>query len=94
VPEGSPYRTRISVAPVEQKEIRRTLVLPATVEADPVLTLNILPPLTGRIVELKVRLGDEVTQGQTVAVLDSGDLAQVLSDTEKARDGVVRTKKR
>ncbi|HKD27009.1 MAG TPA: efflux RND transporter periplasmic adaptor subunit [Xanthobacteraceae bacterium] len=93
VPEGSPLRTLLAVAPPTLKEVARTLVLPATVEADPSRTVKVLPPVTGRITELKVQLGGRVVQGQELAVIDSGDLAQAYSDIEKARSTVTLTKK-
>jgi membrane fusion protein, heavy metal efflux system len=85
IPEGSPYRNRVKVAPVEAQTIRAMRVLPANVEADATRTVSILPPVTGRVLELKVRLGDEVKQGQALAVIDSGDLAQAYADDDKAR---------
>jgi cobalt-zinc-cadmium efflux system membrane fusion protein len=92
VPEGSPLRTRVAVGPAEMKEIPNTLVLPAAVEADPARTVKVLPPLTGRIIDLKVQLGDQVAKGQALAVLDSGDLAQAYSDDDKARSMLRLTK--
>jgi cobalt-zinc-cadmium efflux system membrane fusion protein len=93
VPEGSPLRTLLTVAPPTIKEVARTLVLPATVEADPSRTVKVMPPVTGRVIELKVQLGGRVVQGQELAVIDSGDLAQAYSDIEKARSTVTLTKK-
>ena len=93
VPDTSPLRTLLTVAPPTMKEVARTLVLPATVEADPSRTVKVMPPVTGRIVELKVQLGGRVVQGQELAVIDSGDLALAYSDIEKARSAVTLTKK-
>jgi cobalt-zinc-cadmium efflux system membrane fusion protein len=92
VPEGSPVRTRLAVAPVAQQDIKHDLVLPAVVEADPGRTVNVLPPVAGRVVSLKVQLGARVTEGQELLVLDSGDLAQAFSDDEKARTELTLTK--
>jgi multidrug efflux pump subunit AcrA (membrane-fusion protein) len=66
IPEGSPYRDRLKIAPVEAETMRAMRVLPANVEADATRTVSILPPVTGRVLELKVRLGDEVKQGQAL----------------------------
>jgi len=93
VPDGSPLRTLLTVAAPTMKEVARTLVLPATVEADPSRTVKVMPPVTGRIIELKVQLGGRVVQGQELAVIDSGDLAQAYSDIEKARSTLTLTKK-
>jgi len=81
------------VAPVAEHEIERRLVLPAIVEADPARTVKVLPPLTGRVTDLMVQLGERVTQGQPLAVIDSGDLAQAYADIEKAKSVVTLTKK-
>jgi len=92
VPEGSPVRSRLTIADVVSKQLPRTLTLPAVVEADPGRTVKVLPPVAGRVVSLKVQLGARVTQGQELAVIDSGDLAQAYSDDEKARSALTLTK--
>jgi cobalt-zinc-cadmium efflux system membrane fusion protein len=63
------------------------------VEADPARTANVLPALTGKVVALKVGLGDHVTRGQLLAVIDSGDFAQANADVDKARDALDLAKK-
>lgn len=93
IPAGSPYRERVAVVPVEQRSLEQTRVLPASVEADPARVFNVLPPLGGRVTELKVRLGDRVTLGQPLAVIDSGDLAQAHADADKARAQVALTRR-
>ncbi len=93
IPEGSPLRSKVTIGAVGQQEIQRKLVLPAVVEADPSRTVKVLPPVTGRVIDLKVQLGERVVQGQELAVIDSGDLAQAYSDIEKARSMVTLTKK-
>jgi membrane fusion protein, heavy metal efflux system len=92
VPEGSPVRSALAIAPVAVKDIRRDLVLPAVVEADPGRTVKVLPPVAGRVVVLKVQLGERIVQGQELLVLDSGDLAQAFADDEKARTLLTLTK--
>src|SRR3954447_22209396 len=79
VPPSSLLRTQLVVAEVAQKEVARTLVLPAMVESDPARTVKVLPPVAGRVAELKVQLGERVKEGQDLAVIDSGDLAQAYS---------------
>ena len=93
VPPDSLLRSQLVVADVASKEVARSLVLPAMVEADPARTVKVLPPVTGRVVELKVQLGERVKEGQELAVIDSGDLAQVYSDIEKAQSALTLTKK-
>jgi cobalt-zinc-cadmium efflux system membrane fusion protein len=93
VPEGSPVRGKLTIGPVGVQDIQRKLVLPAIVEADPARTVKVLPPLTGRVTDLMVQLGERVTQGQELAVIDSGDLAQAYADIEKAKSVVTLTRK-
>ncbi len=93
VPDTSPLRALLTVAAPTLKDVVRTLVLPAVVEADPSRTVRVMPPVTGRVTELKVQLGGRVTRGQELAVIDSGDLAQAYADIEKARSTVTLTKK-
>jgi len=88
VPPDSPLRARISVAPATADPTPHSEFLPGVVEADPAATVNILPPLTGRLLELRVHLGDTVRRGQVLAVLASGDLAQAYADADKARDAL------
>jgi cobalt-zinc-cadmium efflux system membrane fusion protein len=59
VPEGSPLRTSLALAPVAEQDIARSLALPAMVEADPARLIKVLPPLAGRVTQLKVQLGEQ-----------------------------------
>jgi cobalt-zinc-cadmium efflux system membrane fusion protein len=86
IPQGSALRSRLLVQQVAIKNSPHILVLPAAVEADPARTINILPPVAGRVVKLNVSLGDRVVKGQPIAVIESGDLAQAYADDDKARD--------
>lgn len=85
IPDGSPLRDKLTIAAIGQKEIRRNLVLPAVVEADPARLVKVLPPLAGRVTQLKVQLGEEVVRGQPLAVLDSPDLATAYADYDRAK---------
>jgi len=88
VPEGSALRGRLSVEPAAAHPVSGKLLLPAVVEADPARTAAVLTPLAGRVVALKVALGDRVAKGQALAVIDSADLGQALDDDEKAADSL------
>ncbi|MBV8062531.1 MAG: efflux RND transporter periplasmic adaptor subunit [Nevskia sp.] len=86
VPEGSPLRQRLTVAPAPAEQVGGSLVIPGVVESDPARTAAVLTPLSGRVLELKVALGDRVAKGQVLALLDSPDLAQAYDDDDKAAD--------
>jgi cobalt-zinc-cadmium efflux system membrane fusion protein len=86
VPEGSALRARLSVMPASLQPVSANLVLPAVVESDPARTALVLPALGGRVLTLKVGLGQRVVRGQLLAVIDSPDLAQAYDDNDKAAD--------
>jgi len=92
VPEGSPLRGKLTIGTVTQQQIDRTLQLPAIVEAEPARTVKVLPPVAGRLIDLKIQLGERVERGQELAVIDSSDLAQAYADEDKARSAVKMTK--
>jgi len=58
------------------------------VEANPAQVVNVLAPLTGRLVALKVGLGDQVRRGDVLLEIASPDLDQARSDVEKAVDAL------
>jgi cobalt-zinc-cadmium efflux system membrane fusion protein len=93
VPEGSALRARLSVMPASAQPVSPKLLLPAVVESDPARTAAVLTPLSGRLIALKVALGDRVVRGQVLAVIDSPDLEQAYNDNEKAADSFHLTEK-
>jgi membrane fusion protein, heavy metal efflux system len=60
------------------------LDLPAHIEPDPTRVVHVFAPAGGRIVEMKVRPWDQVEKGQTLATLESSDLARAVADYHKA----------
>ena len=93
VPEYSAIRSRLAVAAVAEREMRRDVVLPAVVEADPARLIKVLPPVAGRVIQLKVQLGERVTAGQPLVVIDSPDLAGAYADYERAKAGIAYARK-
>jgi membrane fusion protein, heavy metal efflux system len=85
VPEGSPVRARLVIQPVVEQDIKRSLVLPAIVEADPGRLIKVLPPLAGRVTQLKVQLGQRVAADQPLVVIDSPDLATAYADYDRGK---------
>jgi cobalt-zinc-cadmium efflux system membrane fusion protein len=93
VPEGSALRSRLNVMAASSQAVSPKLLLPAIVESDPARTAAVLAPLSGRLVALKVALGDRVSRGQVVAIIDSPDFGQAYEDNEKAADAFKLTEK-
>ncbi len=90
IPQGSALRSQVVVQQVTVNDGPHKIMLTAAVEADPSRTVNILSPLSGRVVRLLVHLGDHVLKGQPLVVINSGDLAQAYADDDKARDAQQR----
>jgi cobalt-zinc-cadmium efflux system membrane fusion protein len=85
VPERSAIRGRLAIAPVIERDVRRDLVLPAAVEADPARLIKVLPPVAGRVMQLKVELGQRVAANQPLVIIDSPDLAAAYADYDRAK---------
>lgn len=93
VPQDSPLRGRLGIAPAAYQSVRRTLEAPAEVEADPARMARITPPLPGRIVELFVRFGERVSAGQPLYALDSPDLVSAQTDYLRARSALAQAER-
>ena len=76
IPLHSPLRSELKIQAVGTLTLPHIVSVPGLVEADPRYTVNIMPPLTGRLIKLQVRLGDSVKKNQVLAVISSPDLAQ------------------
>jgi membrane fusion protein, heavy metal efflux system len=74
----------VQYAKVVDQTVPETLDLAARVQADPTKVIRIFPPASGRVVAIEVKPGDSVRRGQTVAILNSSDVASARSDYAKA----------
>ena len=93
VPEHSPLRQRLTVVAATAEPVSPKLALPGVVESDPARTAAVLPALSGRVLELKVTLGERVQRGQVLAVINSPDLGQAWDDNDKAAASFSLTRK-
>lgn len=83
-------KANLRVESVHAQNVAETLQIPGRVEADPAHLVHIYPPLSGRILNLTLTPGQEIRKGQTIAMLQSGDVAQARADFEKARIETLR----
>jgi cobalt-zinc-cadmium efflux system membrane fusion protein len=65
--------------------LRIVLTANGSVTPDINRTIHVTSLGSGRVVELKARLGDYVKKGQALLVISSPDLASAMSDYQKAR---------
>lgn len=81
----------LQVATVSVQTVQNEVAVPAKVQADPDRVVHVYPPVSGRLVSLKIRPGDAVKQGQVIAILESSDAAGARSDYEKAKIEAARS---
>jgi membrane fusion protein, heavy metal efflux system len=67
-----------------QRVARSQLVVTGTVNADVSRTVPVVSIATGRVVEIKARLGDTVQKGQVLMRVQSSDVSGAYSDYRKA----------
>jgi membrane fusion protein, heavy metal efflux system len=72
-------------ATAETRSLPTELTATGTVTPDVTRTIHVTSLGAGRVVDLKVRLGDNVKKGQTLLVISSPDLGTAMSDYQKAR---------
>ena len=70
----------IEVATVERGVLERVLSVPGTLVLDADLVARVPARVVGTVTQMRKRLGDAVTQGEVVAVLDSREVADAKSE--------------
>ncbi len=83
--QSAPVKTVVETITVHPQAVSNQLLLAAHLMANPTSVVHIFPPISGRVVALKVLPGQEVTKGQQLGLLQSSDAAQARSDFEKAK---------
>jgi len=81
------------VAPAETRSLPNLVTANGTVTPDVNRTIHVTSLGGGRVVDLKVKLGDHVEKGQTLLVISSPDLASAMSDYQKAKADQVLAQK-
>ncbi|ABE48773.1 efflux RND transporter periplasmic adaptor subunit [Methylobacillus flagellatus] len=66
----------VKIVPVGKAEIREVLRVPGSIQADDQRVARIGASVTGRITDIKAVLGQDVKQGDVLAILNSTELAQ------------------
>jgi membrane fusion protein, heavy metal efflux system len=72
------------LAKVEARDLPTVLTANGSVAPDINRTIHVTSQGSGRVVDLRVRLGDAVTKGQALLSIYSADLAGAFSDYQKA----------
>ncbi len=83
-PDPAAAASEIKVQVVHARPLEDYLELPGQIQPDPTRVVRVYAPVGGRLVAFQVRPGDHVRAGQTLAVLESGDVAAARADYAKA----------
>jgi len=78
-------RGRITAAPVEAKALDPEMETTGQVGFDEDRVAHVSPRIAGRITSVRVTLGQRVSQGETLAVLDSVELGRAKADYQQAK---------
>jgi membrane fusion protein, heavy metal efflux system len=89
---GSGQLSAIKVQEVKVFPIPLSEPLNGRVTFNENVTARVSSPISGRVVSFKAQVGDSVKAGDTLAVLDSPDLAAAVADLSKARADEARKK--
>ena len=80
---------QIEVATVAEQDVDDTIMTSGTVVLDDLRTGHVFSPVTGRVVKIAAQLGDRVTKGQTLSVIESPDIGTTVSDVHKAQADLI-----
>ena len=72
-------------AKVETRALPSQITANGTVQPDVNRTVHVTSLGGGRVVDLKAKLGDQVSKGQTLMVISSADLGAAMADYQKAQ---------
>jgi cobalt-zinc-cadmium efflux system membrane fusion protein len=73
-------RHGVKTQPVKHQSNGSSFIAPARVALNADALAHVGSPLSGRVVELKARLGDEVKKGDVVLVIESAELAEAQGE--------------
>jgi cobalt-zinc-cadmium efflux system membrane fusion protein len=75
---------KIQVATVAEQSVDDTILTAGTVTLDDERTGRVFSPVTGRVVQILAPLGSPVKKGDPLAVIESPDIGNTVSDVHKA----------
>ncbi len=78
-------RYGITIEEAQIRTLRRTIVTPARVGFNTEAMAHVGSPLRGRVVEIKVRLGQHVKKGDELCIIESPELGEAQADLLQQR---------
>jgi cobalt-zinc-cadmium efflux system membrane fusion protein len=80
---------KVEVQPVEVHDLDDTVLTSGTVTLDDLKTGHVYSPVTGRVIEVAAQLGQSVHKGDPLAVIESPDIGNAVSDVHKAEADMI-----
>lgn len=80
---------KIEVAPIGEQVVDDTILTGGTVMLDDQRSGHVFSPVTGRVTKIVAHLGDRVKKGDPLAVIESPDIGQAVSDAHKAEADLI-----
>lgn len=71
---------KIEIAPVKSGVLLRRLLVPATLKPDPDHLARVAAKVSGVVAEMRVRLGADVQRDETIALIESREVADAKSE--------------
>jgi cobalt-zinc-cadmium efflux system membrane fusion protein len=95
-PEGEVWLTpqqvldaKIEVQPIEPRDVDDTILTAGTITLDDLRTGHVFSPVTGRVITILAGLGQRVSAGAPLAVIESPDIGNAVSDVHKAQADLI-----
>lgn len=80
---------QIQIASVTTEPVDDTILTSGTVSLEDLRTGHVFSPVTGRVVSITAQLGQKVTKGQPLAVIESPDIGSTMADVHKAQADMI-----
>jgi len=75
----------IEVAPVEERPVSGEITVPGRIAFDDSRVTHVFSPVSGRVVRIHARLGDQVRKGAPLVTLEAPDAGGAVADARKAQ---------
>jgi len=96
VPPGEVWLTptqtqdaKIQISDVAEEDVDDTILTSGTVTLDDMRTGHVYSPVTGRVQEIRARLGQRVKKGDALALIESPDIGNAVADLHKAQADLI-----
>jgi membrane fusion protein, heavy metal efflux system len=80
---------KIEVQPLNPRAVDDTILTSGTITLDDLRTGHVFSPVTGRVVTILGGLGQRVKKGDPLAVIESPDIGNAVSDVHKAQADMI-----